>query len=72
MNWREHIVSDPQILRGKPCVKGTRIPASLVLGYLAAGQATAEIVHEFPDLTSEDVMACLQFAADLAAFDVAS
>lgn len=72
MNWREHIVSDPQILRGKPCVKGTRIPAALVLGYLAAGRGQEEIEREFPDLTADAVKACLQFARDLAAFDVAS
>lgn len=72
MNWREHIVSDPQILRGKPCVKGTRIPAALVLGYLAAGQGAEEIEREFPDLTADDVKACLQFARDLAAFEEAS
>jgi uncharacterized protein (DUF433 family) len=38
MNWREHILSDPQILRGKPCIKGTRVPVALILGYLALMQ----------------------------------
>ena len=54
---REHILSDSQILRGKPCIKGTRIPVALVLGYLAAGRNIAAIQREFPDLTSEDVAA---------------
>jgi len=68
MNWREYISSDPQILRGKPCVKGTRIPAALVLGYLAAGRGADTIIREFPDLTHEDVAACLDYARDLAEF----
>ena len=68
MNWREHIVSDPGILRGKPCIKGTRIPVALVLGYLAAGRDTAGILREFPDLKAEDVPACLDYARDLAEF----
>jgi uncharacterized protein (DUF433 family) len=68
MNWREHVLSDPQILRGKPCIKGTRIPAALVLGYLAAGRGADAILREFPDLTQEDVAACLDYARDLAEF----
>lgn len=69
MNWRERIVSDPAILRGKPCIKGTRIPAALVLGYLAAGRDANAVVREFPDLTVDDVAACLAYARDLADFD---
>jgi uncharacterized protein (DUF433 family) len=69
MNWREHIVSDPKILRGKPCIKGTRIPAALVLGYLAAGRDAGAILREFPDLTTGDVDACLHYARDLADFE---
>lgn len=68
MDWREHIVSDPQVLRGKPCIKGTRIPAALVLGYLAAGRDTKTILREFPELKAEDVAACLDYARDLAEF----
>ncbi len=69
MNWREHILSDPQILRGKPCIKGTRIPVALVLGYLAAGRDTATIQIEFPDLAVADVAACLDYARALAEFE---
>ncbi|MBI2927265.1 MAG: DUF433 domain-containing protein [Verrucomicrobia bacterium] len=69
MNWRETILSDPQILRGKPCIKGTRIPAALVLGYLAAGRDAAAILQEFPDLTAADVTACLDYARELAEFE---
>lgn len=69
MNWRDHIIVDPQILRGKPCIRGTRIPAALILGYLAAGRDSANILREFPDLKSEDVSACLAYARDLADFE---
>ncbi len=69
MNWRDRIVSDRQILKGKPCVKGTRIPAALILGYLAAGRDHAAILKEFPGLQSEDIAACLNFARDLASFE---
>ena len=71
MNWREHILSNPQILRGKPCIKGTRIPAALILGYLAAGRDAAAIQQEFPDLTPADVAACLDYARELAEFETA-
>ena len=50
---------------------GTRIPVSLVLGYLAAGKAPDEIISEFPDLTREQVAACLDYARDLAEFEAA-
>jgi uncharacterized protein (DUF433 family) len=69
MNWRDRIVSDPKILRGKPCIKGTRIPVALVLGYLAAGRDAGGILREFPDLTTDDVGACLHYARDLADFE---
>jgi uncharacterized protein (DUF433 family) len=68
MTWRERIASNPQILRGKPCIKGTRIPAALILGYLACGRDADAILHEFPGLTKEDVAACLDYARDLAEF----
>jgi uncharacterized protein (DUF433 family) len=68
MNWRERIASDPLILRGKPCIKGTRIPAALILGYLACGRDADAILQEFPGVTHEDVAACLDYARDLAEF----
>jgi uncharacterized protein (DUF433 family) len=69
MNWRERIISEPRVLRGKPCIKDTRIPAALVLGYLASGKDAGAILHEFPDLKPEDVTACLDYARDLANFE---
>ena len=49
---------------GKPCVRGMRITVSDVLGYLASGMSEQEIVEDFPELTSEDIKACLAFAAE--------
>jgi uncharacterized protein (DUF433 family) len=71
IEWRNHIVSTADVLRGKPRVKGTRIPVSLILGYLAAGHTAEDIIVEFPDLTKEQIMACLDYARDLAEFEVA-
>lgn len=69
IDWRDHIVSTPDVLRGKPRIKGTRIPASLILGYLAAGWTNAKIIEEFPDLEDEQISACLDYARVLAEFE---
>jgi uncharacterized protein (DUF433 family) len=68
--WKDRIESDPQVLRGKPCVRGTRIPVALILGFLAAGRSNDDIVGEFPDLTVADIGAVLDYARDLADFEV--
>ena len=69
VQWKQHIVSDPEILRGKPRIKGTRIPVGLVLGHLAAGKTSADILTDFPDLTTEQIAACLDYARELAEFE---
>ena len=71
INWRDHVVSTPDVLRGKPRIKGTRIPVSLILGYLAAGNLVEDIIKEFPDLAEEQIAACLDYARDLSEFEVA-
>jgi uncharacterized protein (DUF433 family) len=71
VDWKNHIVSTPDVLRGKPRIKGTRIPVSLILGYLAMGNTFEEIIREFPDLTKEQIAACLDYARDLSEFEVA-
>jgi uncharacterized protein (DUF433 family) len=70
-DWREHIISTPDVLRGKPRIKGTRIPVSLILGYMASGKTAQEIIKEFPDLTKEHISACLDYARELSEFEVA-
>jgi len=71
VNWKDYIVSTPDILKGKPRINGTRIPISLILGYLASGNSFDEIIKEFPDITREQIAACLDYARDLSEFEVA-
>jgi uncharacterized protein (DUF433 family) len=71
INWRDCIVSTPEILRGKPRIKGTRIPVSLILGYLAADQTAEQIIAEFPDLQKMQILACLDYARELGEVGVA-
>jgi uncharacterized protein (DUF433 family) len=69
VNWREHIVSTPDVLRGKPRIKGTRIPVSLILGYLASNNTVEQIMDEFPVLVKQQIYACLDYARDLSDFE---
>ncbi|MBI3757429.1 MAG: DUF433 domain-containing protein [Deltaproteobacteria bacterium] len=69
--WQDYIESTPTILRGKPRIKGTRIPVSLILGYLAEGRNSDQILAEFPDLQPEHIAACLDYARELANFEAA-
>lgn len=64
MDYRQRIAIDPLIRSGKPCVRGTRITVADVLDYLGGGMTVAEVLDDFPDLTGEDIQACLSFAAD--------
>ena len=64
-NWRSRIVSDPDILVGKPTIKGTRISVELVLGWLAVGWTIEQVLGAYPHVTREDVLAVLAFAADM-------
>jgi uncharacterized protein (DUF433 family) len=60
----ERIVSDPDIMMGKPTIRGTRITVELILTKLGEGTAVAELLEAYPLLTSDDVLAALSFAAD--------
>jgi len=67
-NWRDYIISTSDVLRGKLRIKGTRIPVSLILGYLAAGRTVEEIVEEFPGLLRGQIVACLNYAGESRVF----
>lgn len=62
----KRITIEPTVCQGQPCVRGLRIPVSVVLRYLADGKSPAEIIDEFPELEVEDVSECLRYAAWLA------
>jgi uncharacterized protein (DUF433 family) len=64
MNYQDYITIDPNKRGGKPCVRGLRITVYEVLEYLALEMTEAEILEDFPDLTKEDLKACIAFAAD--------
>jgi uncharacterized protein (DUF433 family) len=64
MDYRDIITMEPGKRGGKPCIRGLRITVYDVLDYLASGMTEAEILHDFPELTSDDIKACLAFAAD--------
>ena len=64
MNYQHIITIEPGKRGGKPCIRGLRITVSDVLDYLASGMSEDEILRDFPDLTREDIRACLAFAAD--------
>ena len=64
MSALERIAIDPNVRFGKPCVRGTRITVGDVLGYLAGGMTEAELLADFPQLTHDDIRACLAYAAE--------
>ena len=64
MDYRKVITIEPSKRGGKPCIRGLRITVYDVLEYLASGMSEDEILRDFPDLTREDIRACLAFAAD--------
>ena len=64
VEYRHIITIEPAKRNGKPCVRGLRITVYEVLDYLASGMSAEDILADFPDLTPEDIRACLAFAAD--------
>jgi uncharacterized protein (DUF433 family) len=64
VNYKDRITIEPGKRGGKPCIRGLRITVYDVLEYLASGMTEEEILKDFPDLTLEDIHACIAFAAD--------
>lgn len=64
MNYKEYISINPHIRFGKPCITGTRISVFDVLSWLAADMTPEEIIHDFPQLRKEQILACLAYSAD--------
>jgi uncharacterized protein (DUF433 family) len=63
------ISSDPDILHGKPCIKGTRIPVYLIVSLVAEGECVENIIEDYPSLTPEDIKAALRYAAKLSEYE---
>lgn len=65
VKWQERILITPDLHHGDPCIKGTRIPVSVIVGSLAEGMTLREIREEYPQLVNEDIWATLAYAAEL-------
>lgn len=64
MDYRNYIEIDPQVRFGKPCIKGTRISVYDVLSWLSSGMTVDELLGDFPQLTKDQILACLGYSAD--------
>ncbi len=64
MSWQERIVTDPDILVGKPVVRGTRLAVEFIIDLMAQGWSESEILRNYPGLTHEDIQACLSYASN--------
>jgi len=65
MNWQERIIIDPEILVGKPVVKGTRLAVEFIIDLLAQGWSEDEILRNYPGLSQDDIRACLGYASEI-------
>jgi uncharacterized protein (DUF433 family) len=65
MNWQEHIIINPDVLVGKPIIKGTRLAVEFIIDLLAQGWSEDEILRNYPGLTHDDIRACLSYASDI-------
>ena len=70
INWKEYIIIDPDLHHGDPCIKGTRIPVTTIVGSLADGMTSDEIIAAYPQLAVIEVQAALAYAADIMRQDV--
>jgi uncharacterized protein (DUF433 family) len=64
-DWRDRIIVDPQVLMGKPIIKGTRIAVEFILDLLASGWTIKDILKNYPQLKKKDIIAALKYAAKL-------
>jgi uncharacterized protein (DUF433 family) len=63
MNWQSRIMIDPNVLVGKPTIKGTRLAVELIMDLLAQGWSTEEILRNYPGISIEDIQACLSYTS---------
>ena len=65
VDWREHVTIDPELHHGDPCIKGTRVPVTTIIGSLADGMTADEVIETYPQLTEAQIQAALAYAADI-------
>ncbi|MBI3610582.1 MAG: DUF433 domain-containing protein [Nitrospirae bacterium] len=65
IDWKDRVVIDTEIHHGDPCIKGTRIPVSVIVGSIADGMSVSEVLEAYPQLTPEDIRAALAYAAEV-------
>jgi uncharacterized protein (DUF433 family) len=70
MKLPSRIEAKPDVMMGKPCIRGTRIPVYLILQKMAAGENSEALIEAYPQLISEDLSACLEYAAALAGEEI--
>ena len=70
IDWHKHIAVDSDIHHGEPCISGTRIPVSMIVGSVADGMTFDEILDAYPQLKRESIQAALAYAADIVRHDV--
>lgn len=64
MDWQNRIILDPEVLCGKPIIKGTRLSVEFIVDLLAQDRDEAEVIENYPNLTHEDIQACLLYERD--------
>lgn len=65
MMWQDRIIVDPEVLVGKPVIKGTRMAVEFIVGLLAQGWSETDILQNYPGVTKEDILACLSYASEV-------
>ena len=70
VRWQERVVIAPDLHHGEPCIKGTRIPVAMILGSLADSMEWGEILDAYPQLGTEDILAALDYAAEVVHRDI--
>ena len=66
IDWHEYIIVDPEIHHGEPCIKGTRVPVSMIVGSVADGMTPDEIIAAYPQLNKDAIQAALSYQSDMA------
>jgi len=65
VDWKARVVMDPEVHHGDPCIKGTRVPVSIIVGSIADGMGVEEVRAAYPQLSTEDIRAALAYAAEV-------